>query len=217
MYINYKRTLHRLAFPRPPLGAPAPLIKLIELTMCLCSCLAHWPHLTHLEYDQLGLHLVYLNQPRPRPLDPVSLPTGLRTLSIQSLDNDQATQLFARLVAASASTLNHVTLANSSVDWPDRLEEILQPAAASLTTLEYHRIRATPAPLAHALLGLRTLKHVIMPVDMLRTNEVYEALIDKSFSPAHAPLECLTLLPEEYHLCNPGAPEIMVGRRGRLY
>ena len=146
----------------------------------------------------------------------LSLPTGLRTLAIQSIHNDAATELFARLVTASRDTLAHVVLANAHIEPTDQLAPILQPAAGSLATLEYHLIQRTPFSLAGAVVSLPALRKIIAPVDILRTRVFLEALTAKAADPTHARLECLTILPEEYPAINTNAPKVMPARRLRL-
>lgn len=180
--------------------------------------LHHWPVLDHLEYDQLGVDLPDRSNPnRPwAPLARISLPTGLRTLAAQSVHIDTATELCARLVAASSGTLSHLVLANAHIEPPEELGVLLAPVARTLDTLEYHLVQRTPHALASALLALPNLKHLIVPVDILRTKAVLDALTRKAADPAHAPLESVTLGPEEYHVINKRAPRVMPGKRLRV-
>ena len=194
----------------PPAATPR-----LWLTVSSSRCIHHWPLLTHLEYDQFGLHTPPSNQ-RPPVLAHLSLPSGLRTLAIQSIHNDAATELFARLIAASSDTLAHVILANAHIEPTNQLAPILQPVAGSLATLEYHLIQRTPFALAGAVVGLPALKEIIVPVDILRTKVFLEALTAKATDPTHARLECVTILQEEYPAINRKAPKKMPARKLRL-
>lgn len=203
---------------RSPVPLPLALLTPFLSPSLTTRCLHHWPLLTHLEYDQLGLDLPIYNTPLglPPPLASLTLPSLLHTLAIQSIHTDSATLLFASLVRASSATLTHVILANAHIEPGDELAPILLPAAASLTTIEYHLIQRTPFSLAAALRALPRLKHLIVPVDILRTKVVLAALTAKAADPAHAWLESVTLGPEEYPAINARAPKVMPARRLRL-
>ena len=152
----------------------------------------------------------------PAALPLVALPTKLESISFQSIHNQQGDDLARQLIASSSETLRHVIVSDATIEPPEELGVMFQPIAVTLESLSYYLIQRTPHALVAGIHAIPTLKHLIMPVDILRTPVVLAALVAKAANPAHAELKCLTVGAEEYHRINSRAPKVMPARRLRL-